>query len=92
MPLRQISLLAALALLAFASLLGVVVTKHYERKHFFLSEQLAAKKDNLYMRWESLQLERSAQRTEGRVERIARTKLDMHAPGRDEIVDVGGGD
>ena len=91
MSFKQVSLLVALALLMLASLLSVVVTKYYEREHFVLSENLEKEKDNLYMRWESLQLERSALRGEGRIEHIVRTKLDMDTPDRDEIVNVDGG-
>ncbi len=91
MPFKQVSMLVALALLAFALLLSAVVAKYYERKSFVLSEKLAEEKDELSVHWESLQLERSVLRAEGRVEHIARTRLDMHIPGHGEIVEVGGG-
>lgn len=89
---KQVLFMTVLAALTFASLLSVVISKYHERKQFVLSENLAAEKDDLYMRWESLQLERSALRAEGRVERIAREKLGMEMPRRDEVLLVGGGD
>ena len=88
---KQAFLSGVLAVLTLTSLLSVVITKYYERKYFVISENLATRKDNLYMRWESLQLERGALRAEGRVEHIARKKLDMHLPEQDEIVIVGDG-
>ena len=71
-----------------ASSFGVVSTRHHVRMAFMHSEKLLKERDELNLRWESLQLELGALRTEGRIEAIARNQLGMKVPARDEIVNL----
>ncbi len=83
---RHAWLTAALAAAVIASSFGVVTVRHHVRMAFMHSEQLLEERDDLILRWESLQLEYAALRTEGRVEAVAKERLGMSAPARDEIV------
>lgn len=68
------------------SALGVVYAKHESRKLFIELQALQNKQDDMDVDWDRLQLEQSTWATHGRIERIARTKLDMHMPLANEIV------
>lgn len=68
------------------SALGVVYAKHESRKLFIELQALQNKQDDMDVDWDRLQLEQSTWATPGRIERIARTKLDMHMPLPNEIV------
>lgn len=68
------------------SALGVVYAKHESRKLFIELQALQNKQDDMDVDWDRLQLEQSTWATHGRIERIARTKLDMHMPLPNEIV------
>ncbi len=70
----------------FVSALGVVYAKHESRKLFIELQALQNKQDDMDVDWDRLQLEQSTWATHGRIERIARTKLDMHMPLANEIV------
>ena len=77
-------LAAAIVGLSFA----VVITRHYVRMEFIKSEEILKQQDKLHTQWQSLQLEYSTLRTEGRVEAIAKNELGMRTPARHEIVNL----
>ncbi len=62
------------------SALGVVSSTHQSRKLFIELQALQAQCDKLDIEWGRLQLEQSTWATHGRVERLARERLDMHLP------------
>lgn len=64
----------------FASALGVVYTQHQARKSFVELQALHKVRDELSVEWGRLQLEQSTWATHGRIEAIARDKLDMMIP------------
>ena len=82
----HLSLSFLFSILAFFSLLAVVNTSYQVRKESIQAEELLKERGDLYTRQKSLLLEHSALRTEGRVEKIARNKLDMKNTTRDEII------
>jgi len=69
-----------------ASALGLVYSKHQSRKLFVELEQANARIVSLNNEWGRLQLEQSAWSDHGRIERIARTRLDMKVPDANEVV------
>lgn len=79
---------AALVAAVLISGLGVVYAKHESRRLFVQLQQLHKQQDDMNAEWGRLQLEQSTWATHGRIERIAREKLDMHIPGPQEIVIV----
>lgn len=85
---KQVLCVTALTAAIVASSFAVVATRHHVRMEFMRSEALLEEQDVLQMRWESLQLEYGALRTEGRVEAIAKAELGMKKPERDDVVTV----
>ncbi len=71
-----------------ASALVLVEAKHAARKLFAELQQLEAERDQLDIDWGRLQIEQSTWATHGRVERLAREKLDMRLAEPEEIVIV----
>ncbi|WP_127478905.1 cell division protein FtsL [Sulfurivermis fontis] len=78
--------LALLAGAVFATALGVVYTQHQARKSFVELQALQAIRDELNIEWGRLQLEQSTWATHGRIEMIARDKLEMMIPPPDAVV------
>lgn len=78
--------LAFCFLAVLASGIAVVYAKYASRKYFVELEVLHAERDAIDVEWKRLQLEQSTWATHGRVERIARNKLDMHTPMAGEVV------
>ncbi len=72
--------LLAMGVVAFGSALGVVYTQHESRKLFVELQGLQNARDELNVDWGRLQLEQSTWATHGRIEAIAREKLDMTIP------------
>jgi len=68
------------------SAFGVIYSKHQSRKLFVEAQQLHKQVDELNIEWGRLQLEQSAWSAHGRIERIARKKLNMKLPMADEVV------
>ena len=64
-------LTVVLALLLFASSLGVVFSTHQARRLFVESQGLQKVRDELNTQWGRLQLEQSTWATHGRIEKIA---------------------
>ncbi len=79
-------LIAVLLLAVLASGIGVVHAKYMSRKHFVELQMLLAERDAADVEWGRLQLEQSTWGTHGRVERLARKRLDMHMPVAREVV------
>ena len=86
MPGRYVFLVTLLVIGVIASSFVVVAARHHTRMAFMHSENLLKERDELNLRWESLQLERGALHTEGRVEAVAKNRLGMKAPSRDDVV------
>jgi len=83
--LKNISLLL-LIVSVMASAIAVVYSKHSNRKLFVELQQLKKNIDELNIEWGRLQLEEGAWSDHGRIEKIARTKLNMKLPGIDSVV------
>ena len=79
-------IVAVLFLAVVGSCLGIVYSKHMSRKLFVQLQQLEAGRDQADIQWGRLQLEQSTWATHGRVERIARNKLQMVQPESDSVV------
>ncbi len=79
-------LASLLLLLVLASATAVVYAKYASRKQFVELERLRGERDAAEVEWGRLQLEQSTWATHGRVERIARKRLDMRIPSTDEVV------
>ncbi len=79
-------LIGFLLLAVLASGIGVVYAKYISRKHFVALQALLAERDAADVEWGRLQLEQSTWGTHGRVERLARKRLDMHMPRAHEVV------
>ncbi len=77
-----------LAVLVVATALAVVYSQHRERARFAELQRLEDEQARLETEWGRLQLEQSTWATHGRIERIARERLDMRLPDFDraEIV------
>lgn len=73
-------LFTLLAGAVFVTALGVVYTQHQARKSFVELQALQAVRDELNIEWGRLQLEQSTWATHGRIEVIARDKLEMMIP------------
>lgn len=65
---------------SLASAIGVVYAEHLERKYVFAVEKAVQHFDELDIERERLQLEEAALASHGRVDDIARTRLQMVTP------------
>lgn len=83
--LKNISVLV-LVLMVMASAISVVYSKHANRKLFVELQQIKKNIDELNIEWGRLQLEEGAWSDHGRIEKIARTKLNMKLPSIDSVV------
>ncbi|KAB7623850.1 cell division protein FtsL [Alkalilimnicola sp. S0819] len=75
-----------LAAAVLLSALAVVQVRHESRQQFVALQALGAERDRLNVDWGRLQLEQGAWATHGRVERLAREKLDMRMLRQDDVV------
>ncbi len=84
----QFWLVVTLLLTVVASAIGVIYVKHQTRKLFLELQGLHQERDAMDIQWGQLQLEQSTWATHGRVEELARTKLEMVVtePGRIVVV------
>lgn len=87
---RQRWLLVVTLLFAFvmASAISLIYSKHQSRKVFVELQQLKHQVDDLNTEWSQLQLEQSAWSGHGRIEKIARKKLEMAMPESDSVIFV----
>jgi cell division protein FtsL len=65
---------------------GVVYAKYASRKYFVELQSLRKERDAIDVEWGRLQLEQSTWATHGRVERLARERLNMRIPEAREIL------
>lgn len=79
---------AVLVALVVASALGVVAAQNQARRLYgeFEREQVRARA--LEVEWGQLQLEQSTWATHGRIEKLAREKLDMRLPPAGQVLVV----
>jgi len=69
-----------------SSAIGVIYSKHQTRKIFVNLQKIHKQIDELNIEWGQLQLEQSAWSSDGRIEKIARKKLQMTLPKANEIL------
>ncbi|MGD2052935.1 MAG: cell division protein FtsL [Gammaproteobacteria bacterium] len=84
---RQRILLVATILFVtvMATAIGLVYSKHKTRQLFVELQQLNKEVVSLNTEWGRLQLEQSAWSDHGRIEQIARERLDMVIPEADQV-------
>jgi cell division protein FtsL len=70
----------------FVSAIEVVLAQHMARKLFVEIQDLKQGQDELNEEWGKLQLEQSTWATDDRVEKLARTKLEMTEPDVNSLV------
>lgn len=80
------SSIIVLVILVMSSAISVVYSKHLNRKLFVELQQINKNIDDLNIEWGRLQLEEGAWSDHGRIEKIARSKLNMMLPGIDSVV------
>jgi cell division protein FtsL len=77
-----------LSLAVLVSAMAVIYIKHENRKHFVELQALLKQRDEMEINWGRLQLEQGAWATHGRIEQLARKKLDMITPPTQSVVVV----
>lgn len=84
----QSAIAMGLTLGVTVSALAVVYSQHHSRALFVELQRLEQEQAELDTQWGRLELEQSTWATQGRIERLAREKLDMRLPDfeREEIV------
>ncbi len=82
----RISLILVLFIANVATGVGVVYSKHSMRKSFIELQSMQNNFDELQIEWGRFQLEQSAWATHGRVEKIAREKLNMGLVHKERLV------
>jgi cell division protein FtsL len=82
---RSRGIFVGLALAVLVSSLASVYAKHKSRKLFVELQTLVAERDRLEMDWGRLQIEQSTQANPARVERLARERLAMRTPTREDM-------
>lgn len=82
----QLTLLSGLILAVVLSAVAVVYSKHQSRKLFVELQALYQQIDDLDIEWGRLQLEQSTWSSHGRIEEIARKKLNMTLPKANDIL------
>lgn len=79
---------ALLIVVVMASAIGVIYAKHRNRMLYVELNRLQQQQDELNVDWGRLQLEQSTWATHGRVEGVARKKLNMRNVDYSEVVIV----
>ncbi len=85
---RSLFVVVVLTSLVLVSALAVIEFKHQSRTLYNQLQVLRVERDQMQTEWAQLQLEESAWANRGRVEHIARSRLDMHEPTQYSIVVV----
>ena len=86
---RTTSLLSlALSLAVFLSAMEVVLHRHETRELFLVLQELRAQQNELDREWGQLLLEQGTWGTHGRIEDIAREKLNMTLPDTETVFRV----
>ena len=76
---------AGLAATVLVSALAAVYAKHKSRKLFVELQALVVERDRLETDWGRLQIEQSTQANHARVESLARERLHMRSPTREDL-------
>ena len=84
--LGKLVIAALLVIVVLLSAIGLVYSKHQSRKLFVNLQQLKQQVIDLDTEWGQLQLEQSAWTDHGRIESIARDRLNMKHPQAEEVV------
>lgn len=74
--------------LVMISAVGLIYVEHQSRKSFAQLQQLQRQLDDLDVEWGRLQLEQSAWSDHGRIEQMARERLDMRLPLPEQVTPV----
>lgn len=82
----RVLLIMVLFIANVATGVGVVYSKHSMRKSFIELQAMQNNFDELQIEWGRFQLEQSAWATHGRVEKIAREKLDMGLVHKERLI------
>lgn len=82
---RQIWIIFILALTVFLSALSVIYTKNWHRSLFIQVEQLQQQRDKLHTEWTQLLLEESTWASQGRIQKMATSQLNMKIPAASEM-------
>ena len=88
MELKFRLLLSVLVLSVVCSALAVIYSKHQSRKLFVELTALEKQRDGMNVEWGQLQLEQSTWATHGRIEKTARTRLQMKQLEYEKVVIV----
>ncbi|MDX1334145.1 MAG: cell division protein FtsL [Gammaproteobacteria bacterium] len=78
--------LAVIVVFLISTAVGVVYARHESRKLFVELQKLERERDDLNIEWGRLQLEQGAWSSHGRIEGIAREKLEMRMPDASTMV------
>jgi len=87
MAVRRIAVVL-LGLAVLVSAMSVIYAKHENRKYFVELQSLQNQRDEMEIDWGRLQLEQGAWATHGRIEQLARKRLDMIIPPSQSVVIV----
>lgn len=82
---RSRAIAGGLACAVLVSALAGVYAKHKSRKLFVELQTLVEERDSLELDWGRLQIEQSTQGHPARVERLARERLAMRTPTKDDM-------
>lgn len=82
----RVIIAALLAVAVTATAVGVVYSKHRSRRLFVQLQQLERDRDSLNVEWGRLRLEEGTWAAQGRIERVARQRLDMRMPAADDVI------
>jgi len=82
----KILLVLTLLVAVLTSAIQVVLAQHNSRKYFVEIQDLKKQEDELNEVWGKLQLEQSTWATDGRVEKLARSKLAMIEPELESLI------
>jgi len=88
MNVKRSFLIPVLLLLVVLSALAVVYSKHQSRKLFVELNSLQKTRDAMEVEWGQLQLEQSTWATSGRIEKLARQRLQMTQMEYEKIIIV----
>ncbi len=86
--LRQVGWISLLALAVVVTAIACIYTRHESRRQFTHLQSLIADRDNLEVEWGKLKIEQSTWSTHGRVEQLAREKMQMLNPVQKDVTVV----
>jgi cell division protein FtsL len=84
--LKRYALVGVLALMCAASGVSLVLAKHEARRLFAELEELKREHDRLQIDWGRWQLEQSTYATHSLIESVARDRLQMTTPDREQLI------